>query len=227
MRLRDGSEVDDPRLDRLVHFDERSRAFPLRGTVPNKPRSYTWNFRKYDPALDQMAEGACVGMAWANEAACFPAVVDGVSNELALRIYREAQKIDPWEGESYEGTSVLAGAKVAQSLGFFKEYRWCFGIADVLLALAYSGGCVFGLNWYADMTDTDSKGFISPTGSLLGGHAIFGRGVNLRDGYVLLRNSWGEWGLKGDCKIKLSDLDYLLRQDGEACVPVLRNVPKT
>jgi hypothetical protein len=39
-------------------------------------------------------------------------------------IYTAAQKIDEWPGENYNGTSIRAGAKVLQSLGFIQNYFW-------------------------------------------------------------------------------------------------------
>jgi C1A family cysteine protease len=48
--------------------------------------------------------------------------------------------------------------------------------------------------------------------------------VDLENSYVLLRNSWGRgWGTLGDCKISLYDLGALLREQGEACIPSVRN----
>ncbi len=38
-----------------------------------------------------------------------------------------------------------------------------------------------------------------------------------------MRNSWGRgWGVDGDCLISIEDLDRLLGEAGEACVPVRR-----
>ncbi len=49
--VKDGSRVRDPRLDRLVRFDLRSKEFPIRILVEGKaPRSYTWRCQK---CLDQ------------------------------------------------------------------------------------------------------------------------------------------------------------------------------
>lgn len=38
-----------------------------------------------------------------------------------------------------------------QALGFVPEYRWAFGVDDVLATLAHHGPVVLGLNWYAGM----------------------------------------------------------------------------
>lgn len=215
--LRGGYKTDDPRLDRLPQFDKRSRNYPIRTLVPKKPRGYTWSVNAW---LDQGREGACVGFAWAHELVARPAIVPNVTELFARNaIYKEAQKIDEWAGEDYEGTSVLAGVKVIQRYGFIKEYRWAFGLEDLILALGYAGPAVLGVNWYAGMGQADSDGFISPTGSLRGGHAILAKAVNVKQEFVTLHNSWGaDWGLNGTAKIRFADLDRLLREDGEACV---------
>ena len=63
-----------PRVfDRLVQFDERSRAFPIRALIDAdaKPRSYTWQCPVW---LDQGTEGACVGFGVSHEAAARPEI---------------------------------------------------------------------------------------------------------------------------------------------------------
>ncbi len=109
-------------FDRKQQFDERSREYPIRTMVSEKPRSYTWGCLAH---LDQGVEGACVGYAWSHELAARPVVVRDLTNESAYHIYKEAQKIDPWEGD-YEGTSVLAGAQIVAAQGYISEYRWAF-----------------------------------------------------------------------------------------------------
>jgi len=210
-----------PILDRRVEFDERSRQYPIRTllqTTP-QPRSYTWPCQTF---LDQGEEGACVGFAWCHEAAAVP-VVRTVNTLLAYHVYREAKTLDPWPGEGYEGTSVLAGAKAMQRRGYLQEYRWAFGLDDALTAISRHGPAVLGLNWYEGMFDTDETGRISPTGRLSGGHAILATGVNVAAQTVTLHNSWGlSWGRAGKAKISWDDLDRLLHEDGEVCVPVVR-----
>ena len=63
----------------------------------------------------------------------------------------------------------------------------------------------------------EEQGFIKPKGSILGGHAILVRGINVKQNYFLLRNSWGKsWGKNGDCKLTFKDMGRLLKEDGEA-----------
>jgi hypothetical protein len=234
MLLRNGQRTSSPLLDRVPFFDERSRNFPIRELVTaRKPRSYTWalNYR----VLDQGSEGACVGFGVSHELIAKPVAVEGVDEDFARAIYHEAQRIDEWPGGSYEGgepfyegTSVLAGVKVAQRLGHYSAYRWAFGLDDLILALGYAGPAVLGLNWYTGMFDADGEGRIHANGSVAGGHCIVALGVSLKRRQVLLANSWGpswstaRWGdnrLRGHCTISFDDLGLLLDEQGEACIP--------
>lgn len=216
------SGSDTRTFDWKPRFDERSRNYPIRSLLEKSTlRSNAWSC---EPRLDQGREGACVGFGWSHELAANPVVVPGITNDFARNIYHQAQTLDEWAGEDYDGTSVLAGAKTVQSLGYVREYRWAFGLQDVLAALSYHGPVVLGLNWYEGMWDTDEKGFIHVTGSLVGGHCILARGLAVKSKYVTLRNSWGnDWGTDGDCRILFTDLERLLSESGEACVPVRRS----
>ena len=229
MRLRGGHETTDPRLDRVPFFDPRSRAYPIAEVVPETLRSRSWPCR---PRLDQGREGACVGFAWSHELAATPKVV-GVDNDYAQRLYREAQTVDEWAGESYEGSSVLAGAKVVQSRGLIESYRWSFGIDDLLRALSHAGPVVIGIPWLYGMYYPRPSGLVDVHGGEVGGHALLTRGVILSGKVsgeprqpvplVRCRNSWGvEWGRDGDFFIRADDLERLLKQGGEGCVPLGR-----
>lgn len=200
------------------HKDKRSRKFPIRELLgaPRKLRSYTW---ACDTFLDQGREGACVGFAWAHELAAKPFIIKNVTNKTGHDIYKAAQKLDQWPGENYEGTSVLAGAKAVKNLHAIEEYRWAFGLDDVLQTLAYYGPVVLGVNWFEGMYSPDTHGFIHVTGRKVGGHAILARGINVKEKYIRLHNSWGKkWGMDGDCFLSFDDLGVLLKQRGEACI---------
>lgn len=222
IQLKGGESTNDRRLDRVKQFDERSRAYPIRAALPStKPRSYTWSCNVF---LDQGQEGACVGFSLAHELNARPVVVHVDADYARNQIYREARKIDEWPGEDYEGTSVLAGAKILHNLGYFTEYRWAFGLDDLILAVGRHGPAVLGVNWYEGQFDPDPNGFIHVGGELAGGHAILCNGVNLKGRYFTLHNSWGQdWGNNGECKISFEDIDRLLHEQGEVCVPVMRS----
>lgn len=212
-------------LGRLEQFDDRSKQFPIRPMLPTglPPRSYNW---RCCVNLDQKREGACVGFAWAHELAARPAEIDGVVDNIGRTIYKKAQVLDEWPGENYEGTSVLAGVKAVQTLypGAINEYRWAFGIDDVLQTLSYHGPVVLGVKWYSGMYTPDADGMIKVTGDLVGGHAILARGINVKQRKVRLHNSWGaSWGKSGCAFLSFDDLALLLKRKGEACVPVHRN----
>lgn len=215
----------DLRLGRRVDFDERSRNFPVRALISSAtPRSYTWSC---PVVLHQGSEGTCVGHAWAHEIAARP-VGWPVNSYQARLIYREATQIDPWtqnDGPDWHfGTSVLAGAKIASQLGHYGEYRWAFGLDDLILALGYKGPAVLGVNWYSGMDAPDALGRIRVAGTLRGGHAILACGVSVSKRLIRLHNSWGNsWGVNGQAFISFEDMDRLLREQGEACIPVVRN----
>lgn len=216
--------ADDPRLDRVQEFDEKSRNFPITAVIREAafPRSYTW---RAGPVTDQGKEGACVGHGWTGELSAYPAPAKLADpNRYAYDLYKACQKIDEWPGEAYSGTSVLAGAKELTTRGMIKEYRWAFGLDDLIMAIGHKGPAVLGIPWYSSMYDAP-KGKVTVGGSLVGGHCILARGVSMTFRTVLLRNSWGpSWGLGGDARISFTDLDRLLKEGGEACVPVTRTV---
>jgi hypothetical protein len=210
-------------LGRLEQFDERSLNFPVMALISTAqataPRSYTWSCSQY---LNQGNIGACVGFSWAHELVARPTVLNASYNS-AMQIYKDAQKIDEWAGESYEGTSVLAGAKVMKSLGWLHEYRWAFNVNDLILAVGYKGPAVLGIPWYDGMFSPDNEGIIRPTGPVVGGHAILCNGVSLKKQLFRLHNSWGVfWGHNGDAFISFDNMAKLLSEHGEACIPVKR-----
>lgn len=228
--------AEDPRLDRLPQFDPASRRFRAVADIEDrKRRSYTWGIR---PRLDQGQEGACVGFGIGQELLARPAVADPmiVTARYAREIiYWGAQQADEWDGGSYpgaepqyEGTSVLAGLKTAVRLGWFDEYRWAFGLDDLILAVGYKGPAVIGTNWYTGMFSTDVDGYLRVTGDLAGGHCILVNGVSVRLRRFMLTNSWGtDWGFGGQCYISWEDMDRLLHEQGEAAIPAKRHrVPR-
>ena len=226
-------------FDWKSRHDERSRNYPVTSLFGAPPDGHRKRRMWYPPItlLDQGQEGACVGFAWAIELLGSPNRVrlgaDGPADAFARKVYRNAQKIDEWPGENYEGTSILAGAKVVQQLGFIESYYWAFGVEQVIETLLTLGPVVVGIPWYASMYETDDKGLVEVSGPWVGGHAITLTGYSRRrfhsgmEDVIRWRNSWGSsYGLRGTGYIRVNDLANLLSQNGEACVPTGRRTER-
>lgn len=263
MKLKGGHQTKDPRLDRIPQFDDQSHQYRLRslvlGVTPleqRKPRSFTW---AVDHWLDQGSEGRCVEFCVCHDLLARPLRVrlEFVEQILAGKlIYWPAQEEDEWPGGSYpeadpqyEGTSVLAGVKIAARLGFYGEYRWAMSLLEALLGLGFVGPLILGINWYEGMFDVDDDGWIHVEGDIAGGHAILAPALrlvwqsrpptgmwgkellgylDLDRSYLTLHNSWGPgWGVNGRAKLSLRDFDRVRREYGEVCIATRRLQPKT
>lgn len=221
------------KLDWIPRFDERSKDFPVRGILKKRaPRkNVLW---VAGPILDQKAEGACVGFGWTAQALATPFVVNlktlpgkapKTPQPFARYVYASAQKIDEYPGESYEGTSVLAGAKVMEKHLAIASYSWAFSVDDIIDALIQKGPVVLGINWYEGMYEAPN-GVLSVTGDHVGGHCILAIGYTTSSPKlggkpsVTLQNSWGKkWGINGLAEISVEDLNKLIMEQGEACIP--------
>lgn len=223
--IKGGGRTRDLRLDRVTDYDERSRMFGIAAVQDNtKPlRSYTW---RCNESFNQGNAGSCVAHAVAHELVARPSEVKGLTSEYIVeQIYWEAQKIDPWSGGSYpgaypqyEGTSILAGAKIAKKLGWIEEYRWAFNVEEALRGLGYNGPAIIGIRWTEGMMTPDANGFIHPVGRIVGGHAILARAVNIKQQFVTLKQSWEpDWGKNGDCYLSFEDFANVLNNWGECC----------
>lgn len=233
--MRDGTVALDPRLGRVPSFDDRSWAYPVRGLLAAelgiaKPPLRSWTWPMTWLALDQGSEGSCVGHGHGGRVKGAPDLHPEVDHRWCRQLYLDAQRVDEWAGEDYEGTSVLAGAKVLTSHGLYDAYYWAFGVEDTLRAIGYLGPVVVGTAWLDGMFEPRPSGLLEVTGSVAGGHCYLLRGVRLKatlpgEGLkpievVRIRNSWGpEWGVNGDAYLRVTDLEQLLAADGEACVP--------
>ncbi len=207
-------------LGRIESKDPRDKSFPMKAALPPVPdRRYRyWNQSSWWG--DQGEKPHCVGYSWNHWLLDGPVTHKG---ELPVPdvIYEAAQRVDEWEGNDYDGTSVRAGAKVLQSWGKIKEYRWTLDVEDIIAALLTTGPVVVGTVWYRRMFLPDSAGMVKPEGSIVGGHAYLLNGVNRDKGLLRIKNSWGRgWGVKGNAWISFDHMQDLLSQDGEACLAI-------
>lgn len=210
-------------MGRLPAPDEDDKKFLIRTIAP---RTTTRTYRYWNDSgawLNQGSTGTCVGHSWAHWLEDGPIFFPGKADPY--EIYRECTKVDEWtandNGDLHFGSSVRAGAKVAQAKGWISEYRWAWNLNDVVLALLEVGPVVMGTDWYADMMQIDRSGFVRATGSVVGGHAWVLNGVNTKERKARLKNSWGRgWGVYGRAWISFDDLETLIGNQGEACLAV-------
>jgi len=243
IQLKGGHFTSDPRLDRIPEFDEQSRKFNVAdrlGTVVAL-KGKTWSINVW---LDQGQDGACVGFSRSYDLNAYPRreTADGgipVNNESAFAVYKQAQKLDEWPGEDYEGTSVLAGCKAAQKLGYVGSYHWAFNIDDMCRAISAIGPVVVGTNWFNSMFDPEPGTNllnIDPSSGVAGGHAWcihrisvtkdgqrgwLGKGAKLHDGVPLLgmRQSWGRsWGKDGSAFLWADDFERGLMKGSDMSI---------
>jgi hypothetical protein len=167
--------------------------------------------------MDQGREGACVGFGMSHELIARPAEVMGITSKDARRIYKAAQRIDPWPGENYEGTSVLAGIQVTQALGYFDSYRWAFGADETIRGIGYHGPAVLGTRVYEGMMTPRPDGQMKLSGRVLGGHCYLANRVDVKNGRIWIVNSWGtDWGVNGTAYFTFDDFRRLMQREGEA-----------
>lgn len=210
--------------------DPRSADFHVkrRSAAVSARESRTWTFRS--PVLDQASEGACVGFGVTK---C--ATQSRYGNRLYLPdptatargMYYGSRRIDEWEGEGYDGTSVNAGCKLARELGLIDGWEWCTSWPDVVYAMKEIGPVVFGLWWPEGLASPDPvTGFAEVTGADLGGHCVCAKGVYDRrkvgpfEGRLWqIEQSWGTGhGKAGRIFVPDSQLRTLFMREGEAVV---------
>lgn len=212
---------DNPyRLGRHRNHDPRSLAFqvPALGAV----QSVAWPRRI--GILDQGQLGSCTGNAAVGALGTDPIYknlqpADGPLDEaLAVNIYSDATKVDPYSGTyppTDTGSDGLSVAKVCQTRGYISGYLHATSIAAMNTALM-SGPVIVGTNWYDAMFTPDSQGFITVSGSLAGGHEYCIREYDVASDTYTADNSWGTgWGLAGRFKIHGKDMARLLAEGGD------------
>lgn len=250
--LRDGSTTKDPRLDRLVRFDEASREWNVRSTLLRSTPPRAKSFRPGRHTLNQRRLGGCVG--WSNGHGLNgspdrrkPQLTDDDCRELYFAIQRR----DQWDGGEYpgatpvmSGTAILDGMLELRDRGEIDSFYWIGAgsqtpVADAWDVLTKIGGIQLGIPWLESMFEPRPSGKLEVDFSSgeAGGHAIWaltGRLTTLtgeggkRRRYAVLHQTWGsDWGVEfyglgGFCYLDLDDLGLLLERDGEGAVPLAR-----
>ena len=212
---------------------EHVRKYPvmLNRTVGEVEKVLTL-IKSYRRDYDQGVEGACVGFS-----SSWMMSLLNRRKYHASWLYREAQKIDEWPGEDYDGTSVRAAMDVLRLQGHRRVYdqkvrepdpkegidrnRWATTVDEVRGNIAAGTPVVLGVNWYSDFDEPERKWreyWIGEgdLGQVRGGHAICCYGASDRRQAVKLVNSWGMgyptvW-------LPYETLGRLINEDGEAAL---------
>lgn len=218
-------EIEKVKVDGVVRvFDRVALRHPrmIEFPVPSTAREFTpleervmkrgwryWYLRQ--PWLDQGREGACVGFGIAHGLNAGPFTRKPLlQNADAQQLYIIGKRHDEWTGEEYDGTSVNGGMLAARELGYVSRFEWSFDESNTMTTLLLDGPVVAGVDWTENMLRPDANGFIKATGRFVGGHCVLLVGVNVKKGFVVVRNSWGiGWGRSGECKLSLDDLAKL------------------
>lgn len=218
-------------FDRLIEFDERSRAYPVRtlaSVAGRQPGDRAWACRA---RLDQGEYGACAAFAACHELAAEPALVPVVEQD-AFSMYFRVQRTDEFPGGEYPGarprqggTSILAILKELVRIRACDSYVFGFSLHDYAVGVTHEGPAILGLRWTEGMCEPDREGRIRPTGRSLGGHGILSNEVDWTMGRCWLLQSWGrKHGVDGRVWLPLEDLEKLLAQQGECAFLVGRRV---
>jgi len=168
-------------------------------------------------SLDQGHTGHCVGFGCSGLLASTPVPVAGVTNDSAHALYYKCKALDGEPGAE-DGSTVRTGAKALQQAGRIGVYFFASSINEAAAYVDEHGPIVLGIDWFDGMFTPDASGIITPGDTAAaGGHCILWYGISVDSKYAVLRNSWGpSWGIKGDCKISIEDLNLIFSNNGEA-----------
>ena len=222
----------------IPQTDEQPEDMPLGRYINHDPRSWDYAYAldptayltskthlRVIPIMNQQGFGACTGFAALGALGTAPlyATVSGETLDaaLAMKIYSEATKIDPFPGTyppDFTGSDGLSVAKVMKTMGLIAGYQHAFTIDDALAALQ-SGPVITGIGWYQGFNYPDKNGLVHIAGTKLGGHEVCVVGINVKTKTVTAANSWGpSWGKDGFFTFSWADWATLLGEGGDVTI---------
>ena len=198
-------------------YDKRDELYRLTSITKISTSLPENKFWQTGPVLDQGNTPQCVGFSWKGWLACRP--LRTMNGPSASQIYQEAKRIDEWEGEDYDGTSVRAGVKYLQKIGRVANYYWAYDVEEMKKHILLNGPLVMATDWKEAMFEPNKEGWIFPKGESAGGHAWLIVGFSTKKNAFRGLNSWGkDWSTDGRFWIGYDDLHNLIKHSwGEAC----------
>ena len=204
---------------RLEIVDSRDNNYPFSKAGPLETSEGVTKYWHTGTPLNQQSTPQCVAFAWKQLLQSSPYTQGEKLRESF--VYELAQERDAWQGENYDGTSVRAGAKVLQKLGFLENYIWARTAQDMKDWVTANSPLVLGTRWHRGMSSPNAEGYVSVAGGAIGGHAYLCTGYSHKRNAFRCMNSWGkEWGQKGKFWINFEDMETLLKDYGECCAAV-------
>lgn len=205
----------------IIDHDDRNRNYPARGFLFGAQEPIVKKTHRRGSAYDQGRTSTCVaqtGKGMLNTAPFSSFETYYRRSRYSIdQFYEGAQGLDEWPGTDYDGTSGKGMCEWLLSAGIISEYRWCFGLDDLLRTLSHHGPVGVGTWWRSGMWEPDDNGLVRYEGSYAGGHQIEAIGVDPSKEEVEFMNSWGkQWGMNGRFRMKWDQLDLALRDDADA-----------
>ena len=180
-----------------------------------QPLSKIWDFDS--KSLDQSIFPHCTGFAIANWGICSP-VNDKYTNADGHDFYYKCKVIDG-EPKEENGSTIRSVAKVLKNEGKINTYAFSSTIDEIKYWILNKSPMIVGTEWYEGMMST-RFGFVEPTGKMLGGHAYLM--IGYENGNFIFQNSWGNWGISGTGRFKMSESNFakIFENDGEVLATI-------
>lgn len=214
-----------PWLGRHIRHDSRSLRYAV-GVLPRGAiKPVAW--QRQVQVFNQKKLGSCTGNAAAGWLGTDDSVRKGyehlgdgtpVDETLAIALYSEATKIDPYPGTyppTDTGSDGLSVTKALKARGLVDTYGHAFSL-DALYAGLQAGPVLWGTTWYESMFDTESDGHIKVDlrSGVAGGHEIYFDQLEMDSSGNVQRlwitNSWDtSWGVSGRAYVTPAEVNSI------------------
>lgn len=174
--------------------------------------------------LNQGQIPGCTGWAQATYLASQPIPEENISNSIGLKIYKEAQKRDPWSNHPHDGSTITAAMQASMYLypHVYDSYKFVTTLNQLLLAHTYIGPSIAGTEWTNQMFNVDPVTHfikVDLASGVVGGHSYMICGQNIEKRFFIIHNQWdNSWGLHGKSFISFDDFELLLSRSGNQVI---------